>query len=47
MGKSGFSLRRLIGVSATKSRIARKTGIPTTKTGRKAKIGGISSKLFK
>ena len=47
MGKSGFSLRRLTGVSAAKSRIAKKTGIPTTKTGRHAKIGRFGTKLFK
>jgi len=35
MGKYGFSfsLNRLLGITSFKSKIARKTGIPTTKSG--------------
>lgn len=33
----GFSLNRALGVTSTKQRIARATGIPTTKAGRKRK----------
>jgi hypothetical protein len=39
MNKGGFSWRRLTGVSGAKSRIARTTGIPTTRSGRQRKIG--------
>lgn len=34
-----FSLNRALGVTKTKQRIARKTGIPTTKAGLERKIG--------
>lgn len=34
-----FSWRRALGVTAAKRRIARATGIPTTRTGRRAKLG--------
>ena len=51
MNKGGFSLKRLLGVSEAKTKIAKKTGIPTTKSGLEQKIGrsvvkGIG-KLFK
>ena len=39
MNKGGFSLKRLLGVSEAKTKIAKKTGIPTTKSGREQKIG--------
>ena len=35
-----FSLKRALGISGLKSKIARKTGIPTTKKGLERKIGG-------
>ena len=35
-----FSLKRAIGVTAVKQKIAKKTGIPTTKQGLERKIGG-------
>ena len=44
MAKSGFSWKRLLGISKTKSKIARKTGIPTTKAGRKRKVERTISK---
>jgi hypothetical protein len=34
-----FSWKRALGVSSAKHRIARMTGIPTTKQGRQRKIG--------
>ena len=39
MNKGGFSWRRLLGVSAAKSRISRTIGIPLTRSGRQRKIG--------
>ena len=39
MNKGGFSWRRLLGISATKSRISRTIGIPLTRSGRQRKIG--------
>ncbi|AUG59022.1 sigma factor [Acetivibrio saccincola] len=36
-----FSWKRATGISGMKQKIARKTGIPTTKTGRQQKIGRI------
>lgn len=35
-----FSLKRAVGVSAVKQKIAKKAGIPTTKQGLERKIGG-------
>lgn len=49
MGKKfgiSFSLSRLIGLSSAKQKVARKTGIPTTKIGMNAKIGRILIKLI-
>lgn len=34
----GFSLKRLLGITRAKQKIARKTGIPTTKQGRRNKL---------
>ena len=39
MNRGGFSWRRLLGVSAAKSRISRSIGIPLTRGGRERKIG--------
>lgn len=36
-----FSWKRAIGISALKQKIARKTGIPTTKGGLERKLGAI------
>jgi len=41
-----FSLSRLLGVSILKQKIARKTGIPTTKIGIQRKIGAKILKIF-
>lgn len=35
-----FSLKRAIGISGLKTKVAKKTGIPTTKQGLERKIGG-------
>lgn len=35
-----FSLKRAVGISGLKTKVARKTGIPTTKLGLERKIGG-------
>ena len=35
-----FSLKRALGVSAVKQKVARKTGLPLTKQGLERKIGG-------
>ena len=34
-----FSWKRALGISATKGKVARKTGVPTTKSGRQKKLG--------
>ena len=48
MNKGGFSVKRFIGVSNVKRKIAKATGIPTTKSGRQQKLGRIISKtIFK
>jgi len=39
MNIGGFSWKRLLGITAFKSRISRKVGIPFTKTGRERKVG--------
>lgn len=46
MNKGGFSLKRLTGVSNLKTKIAKTTGIPTTKQGRKRKRNSIIAKLL-
>jgi hypothetical protein len=35
-----FSLKRAIGITAAKQKIAKKTGIPLTKQGLERKVGG-------
>ena len=35
-----FSLKRAVGISALKQKVARKTGLPLTKQGLERKIGG-------
>lgn len=37
----GFSWKRLLGITAAKSRISRATGIPWTRSGRRRYIGGL------
>lgn len=38
MNKGGFSLSRLLGISGAKQKVAKTTGIPTTKQGRQRKV---------
>ncbi len=42
-----FSLKRAVGISGLKTKVARKTGIPTTKLGLERKIGGVVLSAFK
>ena len=37
--KGGFSWKRATGVSAAKSKISKKIGVPLTKSGRQQKLG--------
>jgi hypothetical protein len=46
MNLGGFSIWRLIGVSAFKSRISRAIGIPLTRSGRRPKLGAFIFRLF-
>ena len=44
MNKGGFSWKKLSGVSAAKSKVSRKIGVPLTKSGRNQKVGRAVSK---
>ena len=46
MNVGGFSWRRALGLSAAKVRLARRVGVPFTKSGRQRKIGKIVVGLF-
>ena len=39
MNRGGFSWSRFFGISATKSKISRKIGVPLTRSGRQRKAG--------
>ncbi len=41
-----FSWKRLLGITSAKQRFARKTGMPTSKTGLERKIGAMLLKLI-
>ena len=41
-----FSLKRFLGITCVKQKIAKKTGIPTTKGGMERKIGNIIIKMI-
>lgn len=42
-----FSLKRAVGISGLKTKVARKTGIPTTKQGLERKVGkAVISTIF-
>ena len=43
MGYGGFSWKRAVGISAAKSRLSRRIGIPLTRSGRQRKLGKIVS----
>lgn len=47
MNKGGFSWKRLLGVSAAKSKVSRAIGIPLSRSGRQQKLGRTVMKLFK
>lgn len=40
-----FSLKRAVGITGFKQKVARKTGIPTTRGGLERKIGGTILKM--
>ena len=42
----GFSWKRALGITNAKRKVAKATGIPTTKAGRKRKAQNILWKLF-
>lgn len=42
--RGGFSWKRFLGITRVKQNIARKTGIPLTKSGRQRKLGKAISK---
>lgn len=42
----GFSVNRALGITSAKQKIARATGIPTTKQGRKRKMEHLFFSLF-
>ena len=46
MNRGGFSLARLLGVSAAKARLSRQIGIPLTKSGRDAKVGRLVTRAL-
>jgi hypothetical protein len=48
MGKFGFSFswRRLLGITSAKQKLARETGIPTSKSGIERKIGALIIKVL-
>jgi hypothetical protein len=48
MGKFGFSFswKRLLGITSAKQNFARKTGIPTSKTGLERKLGSLILNLI-
>jgi hypothetical protein len=43
VGFGGFSWKRAVGISAAKSRLSRRIGIPLTKSGRQRKLGKLVS----
>lgn len=46
MSFGGFSWKRACGITSVKRKIAKATGIPTTKAGRKRKRNNAISKMF-
>ncbi len=41
-----FSLKRALGISGLKTKVARKTGIPTTRQGLERKVGSLIFKTI-
>ena len=46
MNSGGFSWKRFFGISALKSKISRRIGVPLTRSGRQRKIGALVERLF-
>ena len=46
MGYGGFSWKRATGITSAKRKIAKATGVPTTKAGRKRKMQNTLWKMF-
>ena len=46
MGYGGFSWKRATGITSAKRKIAKATGVPTTKAGRKRKMQNTLWKVF-
>ena len=46
MNRGGFSWRRFVGLSAAKSRLSRRIGVPLTRSGRQRKIGRLVNRLL-
>jgi hypothetical protein len=46
MPKTGFSWKRTLGVTKAKRKVAKITGVPTTRSGRKQKRNSLIAKLF-
>lgn len=46
MAFGGFSWKRAVGITKIKNKIAKSTGIPTSKAGRKRKRNSIIAKMF-
>jgi hypothetical protein len=46
MNFGGFSWKRAIGLSAAKSRLSRRIGVPLTRSGRQRKFGAFVGRLL-
>jgi hypothetical protein len=46
MSFGGFSWKRAIGLSAAKTRLSRRIGVPLTRSGRERKLGALISRLL-
>ena len=46
MNKGGFSLAKLLGISAQKAKVSKAIGVPLTKSGRNQKIGSMIMKAL-
>ena len=42
-----FSWKRLLGITKARRAVARRTGVPTTRSGRNAKIGRTVRRMFR
>jgi hypothetical protein len=46
MRMGGFSLKRLVGITAAKQRVSRKLGIPLSRSGRERKVGALVLRML-